>query len=91
VNVYLEDWSQGVRDSFDYVFGHLENLAGWARRVSPRHPQHLPAGRHPPLRRADDAHLARVHFEFHAHGDYGSATATVRRIAASARAACTPA
>ena len=28
VNVYLEDWSQGVRDSFDYVFGHVQNMAG---------------------------------------------------------------
>ena len=61
VNVYLEDWSQGVRDSFDYVFGHMENMAGLGvRRV------YLPdtLGTFTPddtvaLRRADDPHLAR--------------------------------
>jgi D-citramalate synthase len=26
VNAYLEDWSQGVRDSFDYVFAMVQNL-----------------------------------------------------------------
>jgi D-citramalate synthase len=77
VNVYLEDWSQGVRDSFDYVFGHIENLAGLGvRRV------YLPdtlgtftpddTGRYVELMTRT---WPEVHFEFHAHGDYGLATA----------------
>ena len=28
MNVFLEDWSAGVRDSFDYVFGSVSNLEG---------------------------------------------------------------
>ena len=27
-NVYLEDWSSGVKASFDYVFSHVQSLAG---------------------------------------------------------------
>ncbi len=77
VNVYLEDWSQGVRDSFDYVFGHIENLAGLGvRRV------YLPdtLGTFTPDDTARYVELMtrtwpEVHFEFHAHGDYGLATA----------------
>ncbi len=26
MNVYLEDWSNGVRDSFDYVFAMVQAL-----------------------------------------------------------------
>jgi D-citramalate synthase len=77
VNVYLEDWSQGVRDSFDYVFGHMENMAGLGvRRV------YLPdtLGTFTPDDTARYVELMTrtwpdVHFEFHAHGDYGLATA----------------
>src|SRR6266850_1604879 len=77
VNVYLEDWSQGVRDSFDYVFGHMENMAGLGvRRV------YLPdtLGTFTPDDTSRYVELMtrtwpEVHFEFHAHGDYGLATA----------------
>jgi D-citramalate synthase len=77
VNVYLEDWSQGVRDSFDYVFGHMETMAGLGvRRV------YLPdtLGTFTPDDTARYVELMTrtwpdVHFEFHAHGDYGLATA----------------
>ena len=77
VNVYLEDWSQGVRDSFDYVFGHMENMAGLGvRRV------YLPdtLGTFTPDDTSRYVELMTrtwpdVHFEFHAHGDYGLATA----------------
>ncbi len=77
VNVYLEDWSQGVRDSFDYVSAHVQNLAGLGvRRV------YLPdtLGVLTP----DDVTryvglMTRswpdIHFEFHGHGDYGLAAA----------------
>jgi D-citramalate synthase len=77
VNVYLEDWSQGVRDSFDYVFGHMENMAGLGvRRV------YLPdtLGTFTPDDTSRYVELMTrtwpdVHFEFHAHSDYGLATA----------------
>jgi D-citramalate synthase len=88
VNVYLEDWSQGVRDSFDYVFGHVQNLLGLGvRRI------YLPdtlgvltpddVGRYVSLmtRTWPD-----VHFEFHGHGDYGLAAANcLAAVAAGAR------
>ena len=34
VNAYLEDWSSGVRDSFDYVFAMVETLRrGGVKRI----------------------------------------------------------
>ena len=77
VNVFLEDWSAGVRDSFDYVFGHLSNLSGLGvKRV------YLPdtlgnqspneAGRYVELMTRT---WPSIHFEYHAHDDYGLATA----------------
>jgi D-citramalate synthase len=77
VNVYLEDWSSGVRESFDYVFAMVQRLreAGAARIylpdtlgvLSPRQVQ-----RYVELMVATWPDL---HFEFHAHNDYGLATA----------------
>jgi len=77
VNAYLEDWSNGVRDSFDYVFALVQCLreAG-VRRIylpdtlgvlSPRQVQ-----RYVELMVAT---WPDVTFEFHAHNDYGLATA----------------
>lgn len=77
VNVYLEDWSNGVRESFDYVFAMMRTLATLEiERV------YLPdtLGVFAP----DDvtryvglmtATWPAVAFEFHAHNDYGLATA----------------
>ncbi len=77
VNAYLEDWSSGVRDSFDYVFAMVQTLrdAGAARVyladtlgvLAPRQVQ-----RYVELMVAT---WPDVHFEFHAHNDYGLATA----------------
>jgi D-citramalate synthase len=77
VNAYLEDWSSGVRDSFDYVFAMVQCLreAGVARVyladtlgvLAPdqvRRYVELMVGTWPDVR-----------FEFHAHNDYGLATA----------------
>jgi D-citramalate synthase len=77
VNAYLEDWSSGVRESFDYVFAMVQCLrdAGVARVyladtlgvLSPRQVQRyveLMVETWPD-----------VNFEFHAHNDYGLATA----------------
>ncbi len=77
VNVFLEDWSSGVQDSFDYVFAHVSNLSGLGvRRVF------LPDT----LGILDPSDTERyvglmtrtwpdVAFDFHAHNDYGLATA----------------
>ncbi len=77
VNVYLEDWSHGVRESFDYVFGHVQNLTALeVERVM------LPdtLGIFSP----DEAHRYMelmtstwpdTHFDFHGQNDYGLATA----------------
>ena len=77
VNVYLEDWSSGVRDSFEYVFGHVQNLAGsGVKRV------YLPdtlgiLSPEDTVRYVDlmTRTWPSVHFEFHAHNDYGLAVA----------------
>jgi D-citramalate synthase len=77
VNVYLEDWSSGVRDSFEYVFSSVENLRGLdVKRI------YLPdtLGVLSPSDTSDYVSLMLrtwpdLHFEFHAHNDYGLATA----------------
>jgi D-citramalate synthase len=77
VNVYLEDWSSGVRDSFDYVFAMVAML-----RTLPVERIYLPdtlgifdpgdSERYVGLMTAT---WPDVHFEFHGHNDYGLATA----------------
>ena len=77
VNVYLEDWSNGVRDSFDYVFAMTDLLQGLgveriflADTLGVLSPE--TAARYTQLM-LDSWPDAR--FEFHAHNDYGLATA----------------
>lgn len=77
VNVYLEDWSQGVRQSPDYVFRMMAALVEWpvARFylpdtlgvLSPDEVGHF-------VGLMTDS-WPEAHFEFHAHNDYGLATA----------------
>jgi D-citramalate synthase len=77
VNVYLEDWSSGVRDSLDYVFAMVRML-----RDLPVERIYLPdtLGAFSP---ADTERWVGVmtttwpdvHFEFHGHNDYGLAVA----------------
>jgi D-citramalate synthase len=87
-NVYLEDWSNGVRDSFDYVFAMMKML-----REHQIDRVYLPdtlgimnpadAGRYVGLMTAT---WPGVHFEFHGHNDYGLATAnSLTAIEAGAR------
>lgn len=88
VNVYLEDWSAGVQDSFDYVFASVENLRtlGVKRFYLPDTLGILApedTSRYVSL-------MARtwpeLHFEFHAHNDYGLAVANcLAAVAAGAR------
>ena len=88
VNVYLEDWSSGVRDSFDYVFGMVEALrdlrvarvylADTLGQFSPED-----VARYVGLMTAT---WPAVDFEYHGHNDYGLATANcLAAIQAGAR------
>jgi len=87
-NVYLEDWSNGVRDSFDYVFAMMKMLG--EHRVDR---VYLPdtlgilnptdTSRYIGLMVSTWPH---VHFEFHGHNDYGLATAnSLSAVEAGAR------
>ena len=77
VNVYLEDWSSGVRDSFDYVFAFVQHLR--ELRVARIYlPDTL--GIFSPSDVGQYVGLMtrtwpQVDFEFHGHNDYGLATA----------------
>ena len=77
VNVYLEDWSSGVRDSFDYVFAMVQELrelrvariflADTLGIFAP-----VDVTRFVGLMTAT---WPAVDFEYHGHNDYGLATA----------------
>jgi D-citramalate synthase len=79
VNAYLEDWSNGVRNSFDYVFAMVERLNELgvkriylADTLGVMSPQDVT--------RYVDLMVSTwpdTHFEFHAHNDYGLAAANV--------------
>lgn len=79
MNVYLEDWSNGMKDSPDYVFEMIEHLSSLAiRRFM------LPdtLGVLNPLAAVDYLRKMRkrfpaLHFDFHAHNDYDLAIANV--------------
>ena len=80
VNVYLEDWSNGMKDSRDYVFQLVDALS---TRTSVRRfmlPDTL--GVLDPLSAVRHLHHMRkrypnLHFDFHAHNDYDLAIANV--------------
>ncbi|MFQ5418353.1 MAG: alpha-isopropylmalate synthase regulatory domain-containing protein [Myxococcota bacterium] len=76
-NVYLEDWSSGVQNSFDYVFTAVENLIDLgveriylADTLGILSPSDTTRYVSLMTRTWPD-----VHFEFHAHNDYGLAAA----------------
>jgi D-citramalate synthase len=79
VNVYLEDWSNGYRDSPDYVYALVQGLQGSG--VS-----HLMLPDTLGVMAPDEVHSAMLDmierfpeqpFDFHPHNDYGLATANV--------------
>ncbi len=79
VNAYLEDWSNGVRDSFDYVFSMVKLLRELGVRriyladtLGILSPQDVT--RYVDLMVSNWPDTA---FEFHAHNDYGLASANV--------------
>lgn len=79
VNIYLEDWSNGMRDSEEYVYEMMDEL------------QHQPIMRYMlpdtlgvlnPDETRDFCHrmisrYPNLHFDFHAHNDYDMAVANV--------------
>jgi len=77
VNAYLEDWSSGVRDSFDYVF-ELVNLLRELRVARVYLPDTLGILSPTEVTRYIDLMVGtwpEVDFEFHGHNDYGLAVA----------------
>ncbi|MDP6979539.1 MAG: alpha-isopropylmalate synthase regulatory domain-containing protein [Myxococcota bacterium] len=77
VNVYLEDWSRGVRDSFDYVFA-LVNLCRELRVERVYLADTLGILAPADVTRYVDLMTStwpEVDFEFHGHNDYGLAVA----------------
>jgi D-citramalate synthase len=77
VNVYLEDWSNGVRDSFDHVFAMVRLLRGLrvsriylADTLGILSPEDVT--RYVGLMTAT---WPQLHFEFHGHNDYSLAAA----------------
>jgi D-citramalate synthase len=79
VNIYLEDWSDGIRDSPGYVHQLLDSLR--CQRV---HRFMLPdtlgiLNPEKTYRYCKDMveHYPELHFDFHAHNDYGLAVANV--------------
>ncbi len=88
VNVYLEDWSQGVRHSFDYVFALVKELESLRvkRIYLPDTLGVLNPGEVERFVGLMTATWPEIHFEFHAHNDYGLATANcLAAVAAGAR------
>ena len=79
VNIYLEDWSNGMKDSPDYVFAFIDAL-----KDTPVKRYMLPdtLGVLNPLEtseyiRSMVSRYPDVHFDFHAHNDYDLATSNV--------------
>ncbi len=78
-NVYLEDWSNGMRNSPEYVFQYLDFLATQpVKRILL--PDTLGVLIPSETREYLDAIVPRyphIHFDFHAHNDYDLSTANV--------------
>jgi D-citramalate synthase len=79
VNIYLEDWSNGMRNSEDYVMYMIENLkdTGIKRYMLPDTLGVLnPTESYNFCKKAIDR-FPELHFDFHAHNDYDLAVANV--------------
>ena len=79
VNVYLEDWSNGMKESSEYVFQMMDAL-----QTTPIQRYMLPdtLGILNPLQvieymRKMKKHYPKKHFDFHAHNDYDLAVSNV--------------
>lgn len=79
VNIYLEDWSNGMKHSPDYVFAMMESIKCLPIRrfmlpdtLGILNPYDTLSYVHRMVKR-----YPRLHFDFHAHNDYDLATANV--------------
>lgn len=79
VNVYLEDWSNGIKDSPDYVFGLVYGLkdTGIRRFMLPDTLGILNPLQVIEFMRKMKKRYPDLHFDFHAHNDYDLAVSNV--------------
>lgn len=79
VNVYLEDWSNGIKDSPDYVFGLVDGLKdiGIRRFMLPDTLGILNPLQVIEFMRKMKKRYPDLHFDFHAHNDYDLAVSNV--------------
>ena len=79
VNVYLEDWSNGIKDSPDYVFGLIDGLQdmGIKRFMLPDTLGILNPLQVIEFMRKMKKRFPNLHFDFHAHNDYDLAVSNV--------------
>lgn len=79
VNVYLEDWSNGMKDSPDYVFALVEALKDTdiKRFMLPDTLGVLNPMLMTTFMQQMTARFPNLHFDFHAHNDYDLAVANV--------------
>ncbi len=79
VNVYLEDWSNGMKHSPDYVFKFVDSLkdCGVRRFMLPDTLGVLNPQNTRTYIRQMRGWFPDIHFDFHAHNDYDLATANV--------------
>lgn len=79
VNVYLEDWSNGIKDSPDYVFGLVDGLkdTGIRRFMLPDTLGVLNPLQVIEFMRKMKKCYSDLHFDFHAHNDYDLAVSNV--------------
>lgn len=79
VNVYLEDWSNGIKESPDYVFGLVDGLkdTGIRRFMLPDTLGILNPLQVIEFMRKMKKRYPDLHFDFHAHNDYDLAVSNV--------------
>ena len=79
VNVYLEDWSNGIKDSPDYVFGLIDGLkdSGICRFMLPDTLGILNPLQVIEYMRKMKKRYPDLRFDFHAHNDYDLAVSNV--------------
>ena len=79
VNVYLEDWSNGIKDSPEYVFGLIDQLkdSGIRRFMLPDTLGVLNPLQVIEYMRKMKKRYPDLHFDFHAHNDYDLAVSNV--------------
>ncbi len=79
VNIYLEDWSNGMRNSIDYVFFMVDNLKDEPikRIMLPDTLGVLNPSESGEFCKIMIDRYPSVHFDFHAHNDYDLAVANV--------------